>query len=127
MEKEVKIFKAIGDDTRLKILFLLLRKNICAKGIARHLDISEAAVSQHIKILKEADLIVAYKQGYFVKYEINQEALESAENLIKFLSHKENESIKKKDNYIIAEFDASICKRTCKSINRCCRKDNKEE
>ena len=68
MKEEVKVFKAIGDETRLKILLLLSTKNICAKGIARNLDISEAAVSQHIKILKEAELIVAYKSGYFVMY-----------------------------------------------------------
>ena len=45
MKEEVKVFKAIGDETRLKILLLLSTKNICAKGIARNLDISEAAVS----------------------------------------------------------------------------------
>ena len=41
MKEEVKVFKAIGDETRLKILLLLSTKNICAKGIARNLDISE--------------------------------------------------------------------------------------
>ena len=59
MKEKVKDFKAIGDETRLKILILLSTKNICAKGIAKHLEISEAAVSQHIKVLKEANLIIA--------------------------------------------------------------------
>ena len=76
MNEKIKIFKAIGDETRVKILILLSNRNICAKGIAKHLEISEAAVSQHIKILKEANIIIAYKQGYYVMYELNERVLE---------------------------------------------------
>ena len=78
MNEKVKVFKAIGDETRLKILILLSTKNVCAKGIAKHLEISEAAVSQHIKTLKEANLVIAYKDGYYVMYELNKEVLENA-------------------------------------------------
>ena len=66
MNEKIKIFKAIGDETRVKILILLSNRNICAKGIAKHLEISEAAVSQHIKILKEANIITGYKEGYYM-------------------------------------------------------------
>ena len=59
----------------LKILILLSSKNVCAKGIAKHLEISEAAVSQHIKTLKEANLVIAYKEGYYVMYELNKDIL----------------------------------------------------
>ena len=76
MNEKVKVFKAIGDETRLKILILLSSKNVCAKGIAKHLEISEAAVSQHIKTLKEANLVIAYKEGYYVMYELNKDILE---------------------------------------------------
>ena len=72
MEERIKIFKAIADETRLKILILVSHKNICAKGIAKHLNISEAAVSQHIKVLKESSLIVGYKRGYHLMYELNR-------------------------------------------------------
>ena len=61
MIDNVKVFKAIGDETRIKILILLSKKNICAKGISRHLGISEAAVSQHIKVLKDIELVIGYK------------------------------------------------------------------
>ena len=85
MEEKIKVFKAIGDETRLKILILLSHKNICAKGISKHLNISEAAVSQHIKILKEASLIIGYKRGYHLMYELNKVSLESSINFIKSL------------------------------------------
>ena len=101
MNEEVKVFKALGDETRLKILVLLSNKNVCAKGIAKNLEISEACVSQHIKILKEASLITAYKEGYYVMYELNKAVLERTKGFVNLLIHED--------------------------IDCCCRKKFKEE
>jgi ArsR family transcriptional regulator len=69
------ILKAVADDTRLKIIKLLLLHNYCVGALAKQLDISEAAVSQHIKILKEANLLTGEKRGYFTHYTVNKERL----------------------------------------------------
>ncbi|MBX9138819.1 MULTISPECIES: metalloregulator ArsR/SmtB family transcription factor [unclassified Clostridium] len=127
MKEKVKVFKAIGDETRLKILILLSTKNICAKGIAKHLEISEAAVSQHIKVLKEANLIIAYKNGYYVMYELNNEVLEESKNFIDILIHKDVDLISKKYNIKISDFSTARCKQGCKTMKGCCRKKFKEE
>ena len=127
MKEKVKDFKAIGDETRLKILILLSTKNICAKGIAKHLEISEAAVSQHIKVLKEANLIIAYKNGYYVMYELNNEVLEESKNFIDILIHKDVDLISKKYNIKISDFSTARCKQGCKTMKGCCRKKFKEE
>ena len=127
MKEKVKVFKAIGDETRLKILILLSTKNICAKGIAKHLEISEAAVSQHIKVLKEANLIIAYKNGYYVMYELNNEVLEESKNFIDILVHKDVDLISKKYNIKISDFSTARCKQGCKTMKGCCRKKFKEE
>ena len=82
MEEFIKIFKALGDETRVNILLLISNRGMCAKGIARHLEISEAAVSQQIKILKDIDLIQGYKIGYHIIYDLNEEKINSS---IKFL------------------------------------------
>lgn len=82
MEKVLKIFKALSDETRIKIISLISEKGMCAKGIAKHLNITEAAVSQHIKILKEANLILGYKIGYHIVYDLNEESLKTS---IKFI------------------------------------------
>lgn len=82
MEKTIKTFKALGDETRVRILLLISNKSMCAKDIAKDLNISEAAVSQQIKILKEAELIVGYKVGYQITYDLNEEKLR---NSIKFM------------------------------------------
>ena len=118
MNEKIKIFKAIGDETRVKILILLSNRNICAKGIAKHLEISEAAVSQHIKILKEANIIIAYKQGYYVMYELNE---------INLLIHKNTDLISNEYNFNIEEANTARCKRGCKSMKGCCKNKIKEE
>lgn len=127
MIKSVKVFKAIGDETRIKILVLLSKKNICAKGIAKHLQISEAAVSQHIKILKEANLIIGYKRGYHVIYDLDKKILEEAIEFINVLITDDICSIEDKFNVSIEKFDALQCKRDCKVGKNCCKKRLEEE
>ena len=43
-----KVLKAIADETRLKILMLLLRHNYCVRALANELKLSEATISQHL-------------------------------------------------------------------------------
>ncbi|MGN0477903.1 MAG: metalloregulator ArsR/SmtB family transcription factor [Hominenteromicrobium sp.] len=68
-------FRALADENRLLILRLLLRRNCCVRALSRQLDISEAAVSQHLKVLREAGLIIGEKCGYFTHYTVNRAAL----------------------------------------------------
>ena len=128
MEERIKIFKAIADETRLKILILIShKKNICAKGIAKHLNISEAAVSQHIKVLKESSLIVGYKRGYHLMYELNRESLEKSINFIKGLINDDFNLISDGLNEEENSFDISVCKNSCKSMKNCCKNILKED
>lgn len=81
MENTIKttseIFKALGDETRLKILKIINSKgnNLCVGMIVSNLNISQPAVSQHLKILKNAGLVEANRQGFHVHYKINKECL----------------------------------------------------
>jgi ArsR family transcriptional regulator len=75
MENARQGLKAISDETRMQIIRLLLQQNCCAGAVARHLGITEAAVSQHIKVLRDAGLLDAKKCGYFVHHTVNREAL----------------------------------------------------
>lgn len=69
------ILKAMADETRMRILTLLLRRNYCVRALAAELEISPAAVSQHLKILREAGLVTGEKKGYFMHYHVNRETL----------------------------------------------------
>ena len=75
MAGNIAAFKALADENRMLILRLLLRRNCCVRALARQLDISEAAVSQHLKVLREAGLIVGEKFGYFTHYAVNRSQL----------------------------------------------------
>jgi Predicted transcriptional regulators len=69
------VYRALADDTRRSIITLLLGHNYCVSELARTLGISESAVSQHLKVLKEADLLFGEKRGYYMHYDIDREKL----------------------------------------------------
>ena len=69
------LFRALADDTRRGIISLLLGHNYCVSELARVLKISESAVSQHLKVLKEADLLTGERRGYYMHYDIDREKL----------------------------------------------------
>ena len=65
------IFKVLSDTQRRDILVMLKNGRMNAGEIADALKITPAALSYHLKLLKEADLVMEYKQKNFVYYEIN--------------------------------------------------------
>ena len=67
--------KALADDNRLKIVTLLLSKRYCVKALAKNLNISEAAVSQHLKVLKDTQLVIGEKKGYYMHYTVDRTVL----------------------------------------------------
>jgi ArsR family transcriptional regulator, arsenate/arsenite/antimonite-responsive transcriptional repressor len=75
MRPFIKVLKALSDETRFRLLDLLLAKNLCGRALAKQLGISEAAVSQHLKILKEAGILEGEKRGYWMHYSIQKETL----------------------------------------------------
>ena len=72
------VFKAISDPTRREILKLLNDKDLSAGEIAEHFDISKHALTKHLNILREAELVSSEKQGNFVIYSINVTVLQQA-------------------------------------------------
>ncbi len=62
-EKSANIFQMISDITRLKILWLLCHSEDCVINIAAAIEMSSPAVSHHLRLLKQAGLIVSRKVG----------------------------------------------------------------
>ncbi|RLC50069.1 MAG: ArsR family transcriptional regulator, partial [Candidatus Cloacimonadota bacterium] len=60
-----KVFKALSDKNRRKIIRLLQKNDMTAGEIAAHFNISKPSISEHLKILKNADLIGSEKNGQF--------------------------------------------------------------
>jgi len=59
----MKILKALGDDTRLKIIGRVARGEVCACELPRIVKISQPAVSQHLKVLLDAKLVEMHRDG----------------------------------------------------------------
>jgi len=68
--------QALADHTRREILNLLKQSRMSAGEISNHFSISGAAVSRHLSVLKEADLIRDEREGKYIYYELNATVLE---------------------------------------------------
>lgn len=67
----VPIFKALSDETRLKVVDMLSCGELCACDILEKVNISQSTLSYHMKILTESGLINSRKDGPWVKYSID--------------------------------------------------------
>ena len=68
---ETNIFKVLADSQRRDILMMLKKGRMNAGEIAEALGVTPAALSYHLKLLKDADLIMEYRQKNYIYYEIN--------------------------------------------------------
>ena len=68
--------KALSDPTRREILNMLKAGRLSAGEICDHFDITGAAISRHLAVLKDADLIFDTREGKFIFYELNVSVLE---------------------------------------------------
>ncbi len=68
--------KALSDPIRREILNLLKQGSLSAGEISSHFEVTDASVSRHLAVLKEADLIRDRREGKFIYYELNASVLE---------------------------------------------------
>ena len=76
IERHLALLKALSNDTRWQILELLKRRPFCVNALVCHLEVSQPAVSQHLKILEHAGLVWGEKVGLQVHYELVPERLD---------------------------------------------------
>ena len=72
---DVCLLKALADPTRARIIELLVRRSYCVRALSQLLEMSESAVSQHLKVLRDADLVEGVKYGYYTHYRVRRETL----------------------------------------------------
>jgi len=73
MRKLVKVFKALSDSNRIRILKMLEKRHLCVCEITKILTLASSTVSKHLSILRDAELILDEKDGKWVNYYLNQE------------------------------------------------------
>jgi ArsR family transcriptional regulator len=86
IEEETELFGALADPTRLKLIKLLCHQRVpdalCVNALAVLLGISQSAVSQHLKVLKNIRLVKGNRRGYHIHYSVDHEVLKRYRNMI---------------------------------------------
>lgn len=69
------MFKALGDNTRIEIIQLLAQGELCANEIHESFDFSQPTLSYHMKMLTESGLVRSRRDGAWVRYSLNKDAM----------------------------------------------------
>jgi ArsR family transcriptional regulator len=74
MKKIANIFKALSDDTRLRVIKLLQERELCVCELMQVLEMSQPRISRHMSVLKNAGLVNDRREGKWIHYSLNKEA-----------------------------------------------------
>jgi DNA-binding transcriptional ArsR family regulator len=87
MQELVRFFKALGDETRLRLVALLAQQEpgpaMYAGRLARELGVTASAVSQHLRVLKDLGLVRGERRGYRLHYLLDLERLAAYQDLVR--------------------------------------------
>lgn len=99
MQELTRFFKALGDETRLRLVSLLAQQEpgraLCVGRLARELGVTDSAVSQHLRVLKDLGLVQVQRGGYRLHYFLDSERLAAYRRLIReqlgddFVTHRD--------------------------------------
>ncbi len=82
MKKTVKILKALSDPTRLRIVILLLERDLCVCELLFILDMEQSRISHQLRILRDAELVEDIRDGKWIIYRIPREIRQRIEPLL---------------------------------------------
>jgi len=71
-----RILKILSVGTRVRIVQVLRGRVLCVGALASQLDVTQGAVSQHLRVMRDAGLVIDEKRGYYVHYRLNEQTLD---------------------------------------------------
>ncbi|TET39920.1 MAG: metalloregulator ArsR/SmtB family transcription factor [Dehalococcoidia bacterium] len=101
MRELIKVFKALSDETRMRMLKLLSEGELCVCEIMQAMEISQSRASRNLGILKEAGLLKDRRDGQWVHYSLNKEGTAYYSTLLELLNNSLNDDktiLKDKEN-----------------------------
>jgi len=107
----VELFKALAEETRLRIFMQLLNGDMCVCEVENCLKISQSNASRHLTTLKKAGILDSYKKAQWAYYKISEEFIANNNELYQYLVNKASSMdfyAKDQENY-----------QACKSIDVC--------
>ncbi len=104
MRDLVKIFKALSDETRIRLLKLLQQRELCVCELMQVLDMTQPRVSRNLGILKDAGLVKSRREGLWVHYSLNEKSFNKyADSLLGLLRDWIND-----DEIILKDLEALV-------------------
>ena len=92
MRNLIKVFKALSDETRIRLLKLLQQRELCVCELMQALNMTQSRVSRNLGILKDAGLVQDRREGLWVHYSLNEESFNAyAEPLLELLKEWAND------------------------------------
>jgi len=114
MQDTLDFLKVIADETRLKIILMLSRQDMCVCEIMEKLAMSQPAVSHHLRILKKNKLVTDDKDGRWVYYSLNDKVF--------------NQRVTAVNNGLFAQInDNLVHRKTERNYSACMRIENEME
>ncbi|NCC79903.1 MAG: ArsR family transcriptional regulator [Clostridia bacterium] len=90
----VPVFKAISDETRLRIIDLLSSNKLCACDLLEQFSISQSTLSYHMKILSDSGLVKGEKEGSWVRYGLNHDRVNEVMSFLSEITREKEYDIK---------------------------------
>lgn len=81
-KEQARVLKVLSVEARVKIVHLLKIRSMCDNALACRLGISQGAVSQHLRIMRDAGLVIDEKRGYYVHYRLNGKTLDQWKRML---------------------------------------------
>ena len=91
VDEVAELFKALSDPTRLRLVKLLGQHHgaLCVNALAHRLGVSQSAVSQHLRVLRQARLVNGARHGYHVHYVLDLDRLQQYQAMVRQTLGKE--------------------------------------
>ena len=115
MKELVKVFKAVADPNRIRILKMLQQKKMCVCELSAVLGITQPSVSRHLSMMRDAGLVSDERDGQWINYELCEEKLNQyAPIIMKHIKEWINDNPRiKEDASMLKRLDrAKLCKKT---------------
>lgn len=105
----VRVFKALSCKKRLAMVKMLLGQESCVGAIAEDLNSSQSSVSQHLRVLRDAGLVMDHRDGYHIHYTVNRELFGQMANALSELSVSvENEAECRRKGILCADRETIV-------------------
>ncbi len=85
LKSEVKLFEALSNEIRLRILILLAHEELCGCQLEWALHMSQAKISRHLTVLKNANMVTERREGVWIFYSLDKPKNELEEDILKHL------------------------------------------